>query len=62
MSWKTTTLGICTIISAVSTAAVTYFKSGILPDFGLLISAITAGIGLIKARDNDKTSEQVGAK
>lgn len=60
-SWKTTTIGVLTIISAVVSAAIGFLKTGGLPDFGLLISAISAGVGLIAARDNGVTSEQAGA-
>ncbi len=62
MSWKTKLTGILTIIAAITSAALTYFKTGVLPDFGILISAITAGVGLLTARQNDVTSEQAGAK
>jgi hypothetical protein len=34
----------------------------IIPDLGPVVAAVTAGVGLILARDNDKTSEQAGAK
>ncbi len=32
-----------------------------VPNWTMVISMITAGVGLVLARDNDKTSEQVGA-
>lgn len=54
-SWKTTATGITTIIVAVGTAALTYLKTGVLPDFGVLLAAITAGIGLLTAKDSDVT-------
>lgn len=31
------------------------------PDWTALIAAVTAGVGLIAARDNDKSSEDVGS-
>jgi hypothetical protein len=33
-----------------------------VPDWGAVVAAIIAGIGLISARDNNVTSEQAGAK
>ena len=32
-----------------------------VPDWTMVIGMITAGVGLVLARDNNKTSEQVGA-
>jgi len=61
-SWKTTMTGVVTIVLAVGTAALAWLKTGTFPDIGPVVAAVTAGVGLILARDNDKTSEQVGAK
>ena len=61
MSWKTTTAGVLTIVVAVASAGITWLKTGTFPDFAPVVAAVTAGVGLITARDNDKTSEQVGA-
>lgn len=61
-STKTLITGILTILSAVVSAGITYLKTGVLPDFGVLISAITAGVGLIVARDNTTTSKDAGAE
>lgn len=47
---KTTIIGVLTIVSAVSFAAISFLKSGAF-DVGVLITAVTAGIGLIKAAD-----------
>lgn len=47
---KTTILGIATIVAAVANAAVSFLKTG-TADYGTLIAAVTAGIGLIKASD-----------
>ena len=58
-SWKTTVAGIVTIIVAVGNAVLTYLKTGTLPDFGILIAAVTAGIGLIKAKDANVTGGTV---
>jgi|688.fasta_scaffold1025782_3 hypothetical protein len=48
---KTTILGIATIVAAVSNAVVSFLQTG-TTDFGSLIVAVTAGIGLIKAADS----------
>ena len=47
---KTTTIGILTIVSGITFAALSFLKTGSL-DFGALATAITAGIGLVKAAD-----------
>ncbi len=64
MSWKTTMLGIATLVVTLGSAAVALLDGN--PETGLeietLIVQITAAIGLIAARDNNKTSEAVGAK
>ena len=60
-SWKTTAAGVVGIVVAVGSAALVWLKTGAVPDFGPVVAAVTAGVGLIAARDNDKTSEQVGA-
>jgi anti-sigma-K factor RskA len=62
-SWKTTLAGIAAIVAAVATAVSAQFDNNpaTVPDWTLVIGMITAGVGLMFARDNDKTSEQVGA-
>jgi hypothetical protein len=63
-SWKTTVTGICTIAIAIGAAvkAMVDGDASTNPDWPTVISAITAGIGLIMARDNGVTSEQAGVK
>ena len=63
-SSKTTALGILSILAALCGAAVLMLDSdpATNPDWTTLIAAIAAGVGLIKARDNDVTSEKAGAK
>jgi len=63
-SWRTTGLGICTIVAAVAAAGKAFLDGdpSTNPDWGTTIAAITAGIGLIFARDNKVTSEQAGVK
>lgn len=62
-SWKTTLAGIAAIVAAVATAVSAQFDNdpATLPDWTMVIAMITAGVGLVLARDNDKSSEQVGA-
>jgi hypothetical protein len=54
---KTTILGIATIVTAVSSALVALFDGDPLTNFdiGSVVAAITAGIGLILAKDADKS-------
>ncbi len=63
-SWKTTVMGICAILTAVA-GAIKLLVDGdpaTNPDWTAVCAAVAAGIGLIAARDNSKTSESVGAK
>jgi len=64
MSWKTTTAGIGAILVAVGGAMSAMFDAdpATVPDWGAVIAAVIAGIGLITARDNNVSSEQAGAK
>jgi ABC-type cobalamin transport system permease subunit len=63
-SWKTTVGGIGAILAAVGGALSLLFDNNPAtnPDWTGVVSAVTAGVGLIFARDNDKTSEDVKAK
>ena len=47
---KTTLLGIATIIAALASAAVVFLQGG-LPDLTTTFTAVTAGFGLIIAKD-----------
>lgn len=51
MLMKTTILGILTIVGAVVSVATQYLATGKI-DILTIAPAVTAGIGLIKARDN----------
>ena len=65
LSWKTSASGISAIVIAVFTLIVqplTDNDPATIPDYNVAITAILAGVGLITARDNDKTSEEIGAK
>ena len=63
-SWKTTGAGIGAIMVAVGSALTATFDSDPLTvaDWGAVIASIIAGIGLIAARDNDKSSQDVGIR
>jgi len=63
-SWKTTVFGICAILTAVAGAVKLLVDNdpATNPDWTAVCAAVAAGIGLIAARDNNKSSESVGAK
>lgn len=50
-NWKTTTLGILTIVSAIVGAIIEFLKSGTIPNFAILIPAILAGWASIHSAD-----------
>lgn len=60
-SWKTTGAGVAAILVAVGAAikAITDGDATTNIDIGALVAAVMAGVGLICARDNDKSSEDV---
>ena len=63
-SWKTTVAGVLTALLPVLNAVQAFLDNDPLtvPDWGLAVAAITAGLGLIFARDNNVSSEDAGAK
>ena len=63
-SWKTTVTGVCSILVVVATALKALFDNdpATNPDWSAVIAGVTAGLGLIAARDNNVTSEQAGAR
>jgi len=63
-SWKTTAAGIGGIMAVIGSALAAMFDTdpATVPDWTSVIAGITMGIGLICSRDNDKSSEQVGAQ
>lgn len=63
-SWRTTVTGALAIVAAVIPAiqALLDGNPATSPDWSVTGAAVMAGIGLIAARDNRVSSEQVGAK
>jgi len=56
-NWKTTGLGIAAILTAAGSAltALTDGNDATVPDWGALVAAVIAGVGLIFAKDSDKS-------
>lgn len=52
-NWKTSALGVLTIIIALATGAKEYLSTETLPDLTLIVSSVLAGWGLIAAKDSD---------
>lgn len=63
-NWKTTGAGIAAILVAAGAAltALTDNDPTTNIDLASLLAAVLAGVGLLFARDGDKSSEDVGAK
>ena len=63
-SWKTTVMGVCAILTAVAGAVKLLVDNdpATNPDWTAVCAAVAAGIGLIAARDNGVSSEDVGVK
>jgi hypothetical protein len=51
MNYKTTALGVLTILAALATAGKEFLSTGNIPDLGIVVAAVAAGWGLIAARD-----------
>ena len=62
-SWKTTLAGIAGIVAAVASALQAQFDGDPVttPNWELVFGLVAAGVGLLLARDNSRTSEEVGA-
>lgn len=63
-SWKTTTAGVAGIVGIVAMALQAQFDSDphTVAEWGVVVPVVISQIGLLFARDNDKSSEQVGVK
>jgi hypothetical protein len=51
-NWKTSLLGVLTIIASLSTAGREFLAGGQVPDIGLIAASLLAGWGLIVAKDS----------
>jgi len=51
-NWKTSLLGVLTIIASLSTAGREFLANGSVPDLGLITASLLAGWGLIVAKDS----------
>lgn len=62
-SWRTSVLGILTLLGSIVTfgQALLDGDPATVPDFDAIVAAL-AGIGLIFARDNKVSSEEAGIK
>lgn len=63
-SWRTTLSGVLTIVGALCAAGLALLDGNDQTnvDVPLLITALTAGVGLLSARDNKVTSAAAGAE
>lgn len=62
-SWKTTLAGVAMILTGLGAAANAIATGSFSGEtITAIFAAISGGIGLIAARDNNVTSEDVGAK
>jgi hypothetical protein len=63
-SWRTTTTGILAIVVAIAGAVKAELDGDVTTtaDWGSVAAAIIAGIGLIAARDNRVSSQDVGIR
>jgi hypothetical protein len=64
-SWKTSLMGVGSAVVAVWSLVVAPMLDSdpaTVANWGAAIAAVVAAVGLLMARDNDKSSENVGAK
>ncbi len=63
-SWKTSLLGVLTIVGALCAAGVALLDGdpATNPSWAITGTAFMTGLGLMQARDNDKTSKDAGAE
>lgn len=63
-SWKTTTAAVLGVVALAATqgAAMLDGDPATVPNWALVVAALPGLVGLFFARDNDRSSEDVGAK
>ena len=62
-SWKTTLMGIIGLVTLILSAVGTGLSDGLgAIEWGTLVPAVAAAVAALFARDNDKSSEDAGAK
>lgn len=63
-SWKTTLAGVLQFVAIAADQIGLLFDGNAAtnPDYGIIMASLVTLIGLIKARDNDVSSESAGAK
>lgn len=64
LSWKTASAGIVAAVIALIGFISSWMETGHQPDLAtttVTVAAVVNAIGLLVARDNDKTSREVGA-
>lgn len=62
LSWQTSAAGISAIVIAIFQMIIQPLTDGnpaTNPDYNVAIASILTGVGLLRARDNDKTSEEI---
>jgi len=52
-NWKTTSIGILAIVTALAGATKTYLATGTIPDITAIAAAVLSGWGLVQAKDSD---------
>lgn len=63
-SWKTTVAGLITLLMLAGPQVQLLLdgNASTNPDWAIMAAGVSAFIGLLKARDNDVSSEEAGAK
>jgi hypothetical protein len=62
-SWKTTAAGIAALLAVIATAVAAYLDgdAATTAEWGAVVTAVFVSLGFVASRDNDKSSESVGA-
>lgn len=64
-SWRTSVIGAVLIVGALASLVISALANKRMPtadELTMAAGTITTGVGLIAAQDNNKSSEDVGAK